>query len=83
MKNEYGNYVLPLDFQQLKHMYHVEEFYEMLTEKPKIALLCMSVAVHKVCLKSFILFHKQVDILGLIRVLYELNNNKLESGFAF
>jgi DNA helicase MCM8 len=51
VKNEFGNYVLSLDFQQLKSMCHVEEFYEMLMEKPKIALSCMSAAVHKVCLK--------------------------------
>ncbi|XP_058766640.1 probable DNA helicase MCM8 [Vicia villosa] len=53
VKNEYGNYVLPLDFQQLKIMCDVTKFYEMLTEKPKIALLCMSAAVHKVLLSKW------------------------------
>ncbi|XP_004493943.1 probable DNA helicase MCM8 isoform X2 [Cicer arietinum] len=53
VKNDYGNYVLSLDFQQLKNMCHVEEFYEMLLEKPKIALLCMSAAVHKVLLSKW------------------------------
>lgn len=53
VRNEYGNYVLSLDFQQLKNMCHIEEFYEMLTEKPKIALLCMSVAVHTVLLSKW------------------------------
>jgi hypothetical protein len=83
VKNEFGNYVLSLDFQQLKSTCHVEEFYEMLMEKPKIALSCMSAAVHKVCLKSLLLFHKQVHILCLTKVLYYLNNNKLEAGSAF
>jgi DNA helicase MCM8 len=55
VKNEFGNYVLSLDFQQLKSTCHVEEFYEMLMEKPKIALSCMSAAVHKVCLKSSVI----------------------------
>ncbi|CAI8614550.1 unnamed protein product [Vicia faba] len=53
VKNEYGNYVLPLDFQQLKNLCRVEEFYAMLLEKPKVALLCMSVAVHKVLLSKW------------------------------
>lgn len=75
MKNDYGNYVLSLDFQQFKTMCHIEEFYEMLMEKPKIALLCMSGAVHKVSLKSPLLLHKQVLILCLTKVLYDLNNN--------
>ncbi|KAK2349439.1 minichromosome maintenance [Trifolium repens] len=34
-------------------MCHVEEFYEMLMEKPKIALSCMSAAVHKVLLSEW------------------------------
>jgi len=51
VKNGYGNNTLSLDFQQFQQIYHVEEFYKMLEEKPKIALLCMDAAVHKVCLK--------------------------------
>lgn len=53
VKNDYGNYVLSLDFLQLQQICHVEEFYKMLTEKPKIALLCMSAAVHKVLLSKW------------------------------
>ncbi|KAJ1443853.1 P-loop containing nucleoside triphosphate hydrolase [Sesbania bispinosa] len=53
VKNDYGNYVLSLDFEQFKKMCHIEEFYEMLMEKPKIALLCMSAAVHKVLLSKW------------------------------
>ncbi|MED6131074.1 DNA replication licensing factor mcm8 [Stylosanthes scabra] len=52
VKNDYGNFVLSVDFQQLKQVCHVEEFYAMLEEKPKIALLCMSAAVHKVLLSN-------------------------------
>ncbi|MED6206669.1 DNA replication licensing factor mcm8 [Stylosanthes scabra] len=52
VKNDYGNFVLSVDFQQLKQICHVEEFYAMLEEKPKIALLCMSAAVHKVLLSN-------------------------------
>ncbi|KAK7285096.1 hypothetical protein RJT34_19855 [Clitoria ternatea] len=49
-KNDYGNYVLSLDFQHFKQICDVAEFYEMLMEKPRIALSCMSAAVHKVLL---------------------------------
>ncbi|TKY62184.1 DNA helicase MCM8 [Spatholobus suberectus] len=53
VKNDHGNYVLSLDFQQFKQICHVKEFYEMLMEKPKIALLCMSATVHKVLLSKW------------------------------
>ncbi|XP_057438368.1 probable DNA helicase MCM8 [Lotus japonicus] len=53
VKNDFGNYVLSLDFQQFKAMCHVEEFYEMLMEKPKIALSCMGAAVHQVLLSNW------------------------------
>lgn len=39
---------MPLDFQHFKKVCDVEEFFEALEEKPKVALLCMSAAVHKV-----------------------------------
>ncbi|KAF1881316.1 hypothetical protein Lal_00023352 [Lupinus albus] len=52
VKSDYGNFVLSLDFQQLKRICHIEELYEMLEGKPKIALLCMSVAVHKALLSK-------------------------------
>ncbi|XP_068473265.1 probable DNA helicase MCM8 isoform X2 [Phaseolus vulgaris] len=53
VKNGYGNNTLSLDFQQFQQIYHVEEFYKMLEEKPKIALLCMDAAVHKVLLSEW------------------------------
>ncbi|CAJ1894838.1 unnamed protein product [Sphenostylis stenocarpa] len=53
VKTGYGNNILSLDFQQFQQIYHVEEFYKMLEEKPKIALLCMSAAVHKVLLSKW------------------------------
>ncbi|CAL0309852.1 unnamed protein product [Lupinus luteus] len=52
VKSDYGNFVLSLDFQQFKRICHIEELYEMLEGKPKVALLCMSVAVHKVLLSK-------------------------------
>ncbi|KAI9122100.1 hypothetical protein K1719_006789 [Acacia pycnantha] len=48
VKDHHGSFSLSLDFQQFQKMCHIEEFYRMLEEKPKIALLCMSAAVHKV-----------------------------------
>ncbi|KAJ7972447.1 DNA helicase [Quillaja saponaria] len=47
VKGEYGDFVLSVDFQQFQKVCDLEEFYAMLEEKPKIALLCMSAAVHK------------------------------------
>ncbi|KAL2345025.1 hypothetical protein Fmac_006310 [Flemingia macrophylla] len=53
VKNDYGNYVLSVDFEQLERKCVAKEFYEMLEEKPKIALLCISAAVHKVLLSKW------------------------------
>ncbi|WVZ06235.1 hypothetical protein V8G54_019581 [Vigna mungo] len=50
VKSGSGNNILSLDFQQFQQIYHDEEFYKMLEEKPKIALTCMNAAVHKVLL---------------------------------
>lgn len=48
VKEDDGVFVLSIDFQQFRNLCDVEEFYSMLEDKPKIALLCMSVAIHKV-----------------------------------
>ncbi|XP_047162800.1 probable DNA helicase MCM8 isoform X2 [Vigna umbellata] len=53
VKSGYGNNTLSLDFQQFQQIYHDEEFYKMLEEKPKIALTCMNAAVHKVLLSNW------------------------------
>lgn len=37
-----------MDFQQFQKICGIEEFYFMLEDKPKIALLCASAAIHKV-----------------------------------
>ncbi|KAF7804491.1 putative DNA helicase MCM8 [Senna tora] len=48
VKNDCSSFFLSIDFQQFRKICHVEELYEMLDGKPKIALSCMSAAVHKV-----------------------------------
>ncbi|XP_054802072.1 probable DNA helicase MCM8 isoform X2 [Prosopis cineraria] len=53
VKNHHGSFALSLDFQQFQKICHIEEFYKMLEEKPKIALLCMSAAVHKVLITKW------------------------------
>ncbi|XP_014496405.1 probable DNA helicase MCM8 isoform X1 [Vigna radiata var. radiata] len=53
VKSGCGNNTLSLDFQQFQQIYHDEEFYKMLEEKPKIALTCMNAAVHKVLLSNW------------------------------
>lgn len=48
MKDDNEIYFLSLDFQQFRKIWELEEFYAVLEEKPKEALLCMGAAVHKV-----------------------------------
>ena len=48
IKDDAGVFILPMDFQQFRKICDIEEFYLMLEDKPKIALLCMSAAIHKV-----------------------------------
>lgn len=51
-KDEDGVVVLWIDFEQFRKVCD-EEFYEALEEKPKITLLCMSIAAHKVLLTQW------------------------------
>lgn len=50
VKNDEGLFYLPVDFQQLKKLCGVGEFYKTLEMTPKEALLCMGAAVHVVIL---------------------------------
>ncbi|XVF55420.1 hypothetical protein PTKIN_Ptkin06aG0034600 [Pterospermum kingtungense] len=52
VKNDSGSVSLSLDFQQFRKLCFIEEFYAKLEDKPKIALSCMSAAVHQVLLSS-------------------------------
>ncbi|XP_075639041.1 putative DNA helicase MCM8 isoform X2 [Castanea sativa] len=52
VKDEDGVFVLSIDFQQFRKVCDLEEFYIMLEDKPKVALLCMSAAIHKVVLNN-------------------------------
>ncbi|KAM7262451.1 hypothetical protein ACFE04_000134 [Oxalis oulophora] len=42
-----GTFIWLLDFQQFRNVCNVDHFYLMLEERPRIALLCLRVAVHK------------------------------------
>ncbi|XP_059646933.1 probable DNA helicase MCM8 [Cornus florida] len=48
VKDDDGLFILPLDFQQFRKMCKLEKFYATLEEKPKVALLCMGAAIHKI-----------------------------------
>ncbi|XP_062165844.1 probable DNA helicase MCM8 isoform X2 [Alnus glutinosa] len=50
IKDDDGLFVLSMDFKQFRKICGLEEFYLMLEDRPKIALLCMSAAIHKVML---------------------------------
>ncbi|KAK0583797.1 hypothetical protein LWI29_003222 [Acer saccharum] len=50
VKDDNGVFILPLDFQNFRKICDVEVFYATLEDKPRIALSCMSAAVHKVLL---------------------------------
>ncbi|XWS59719.1 hypothetical protein CRYUN_Cryun08bG0146100 [Craigia yunnanensis] len=52
VKDDSGAVSLSLDFQQFRKLCCIEEFYAKLEDKPKIALSCMSAAVHQVLLSS-------------------------------
>lgn len=52
VKDDYGSLSLSLDFQQFRKLFCIEEFYAKLEDKPKIALSCMSAAVHQVLLSN-------------------------------
>lgn len=57
VKDDDGIFILSVDFQRFRKECDVREFYELLEEKPKIALSCVSAAVHKVLVSlSFLLF---------------------------
>ncbi|KAJ0088164.1 hypothetical protein Patl1_32036 [Pistacia atlantica] len=53
VKDDSGVFVLWLDFQNFRKICDVEAFYAALEDKPKVALLCMSTAVHKVLLTKW------------------------------
>ncbi|KAK2647711.1 hypothetical protein Ddye_015200 [Dipteronia dyeriana] len=50
VKDDNGVFILPLDFQNFRKICDVEVFYATLEDKPRMALSCMSAAVHKVLL---------------------------------
>ena len=57
VKDDDGIFILSVDFQRFRKECDVREFYELLEEKPKIALSCVSAAVHKVLVSlSFLVF---------------------------
>ncbi|KAJ0028431.1 hypothetical protein Pint_35572 [Pistacia integerrima] len=53
VKDDSGVFVLWLDFQNFRKICDSEAFYAALEDKPKVALLCMSTAVHKVLLTKW------------------------------
>ncbi|KAG5550000.1 hypothetical protein RHGRI_015086 [Rhododendron griersonianum] len=53
VKDDNEIYFLSLDFQQFRKIWELEEFYAVLEEKPKEALLCMGAAVHKVLIDKW------------------------------
>ncbi|KAM6593385.1 hypothetical protein CsatA_001088 [Cannabis sativa] len=53
VKGDNGIYIFSVDFQRFRKDCDIHEFYELLEDKPKIALLCMSASVHKVLLNKW------------------------------
>lgn len=48
VKDDGGLCSLPIDFQQFRIVCGIKEMHAAIDEKPKVVLLCMSAAVHKV-----------------------------------
>ena len=70
VKDDNGMFIFSIDFQRFRKDCDFREFYELLEEKPKIALSCMSVAVHKVF--DYGRFRSLADFLKSSAVLYFL-----------
>lgn len=54
MQDDCGVLSLPIDMQQFRKICGVDEFYVILNEEPKEAILCMGAAVHMVCLLHYL-----------------------------
>ncbi|XVF07964.1 hypothetical protein REPUB_Repub06bG0184700 [Reevesia pubescens] len=52
VKDDFSAVSLSLDFEQFRKVCDIEEFYEKLEDKPKLALSCMSAAVHQVLISN-------------------------------
>ncbi|XP_062002910.1 probable DNA helicase MCM8 [Rosa rugosa] len=68
IKDEDGVVAVWVDFEKFRKECEVEEFYEALEEKPKVTLLCMSIAVHKVLLTQWESDRMEDDIRVNIRL---------------
>ncbi|XP_024188305.2 probable DNA helicase MCM8 [Rosa chinensis] len=68
VKDEDGVVAVWVDFEKFRKECEVEEFYEALEEKPKVTLLCMSIAVHKVLLTQWESDRMEDDIRVNIRL---------------
>ncbi|KAG6697082.1 hypothetical protein I3842_09G181700 [Carya illinoinensis] len=70
VKDDDGVFVLSMDFQQFQKICGIEEFYFMLEDKPKIALLCASAAIHKVLLTKW----EKKNVENGVKVIIHLHN---------
>nr|KJB16813.1 hypothetical protein B456_002G248900 [Gossypium raimondii] len=52
VKDDCGAVSLSLDYQRFRRLCDIEEFYAKMEDKPKIALSCMSAAIHQVLLNN-------------------------------
>ncbi|EXC16277.1 DNA replication licensing factor MCM8 [Morus notabilis] len=68
VKDNNGIFIFSVDFQRFRKECDVHEFYELLEEKPKIALSCLSAAVHKVLLTKWEKYHMDDDTKVNIRL---------------
>ncbi|XP_041022952.1 probable DNA helicase MCM8 isoform X1 [Juglans microcarpa x Juglans regia] len=70
VKDDDGAFVLSMDLQQFQKICVIEEFYLMLEDKPKIALLCVSAAIHKVLLTKW----EKKNVENGVKVIIHLHN---------
>ncbi|KAK9158178.1 hypothetical protein Scep_004752 [Stephania cephalantha] len=80
VKDENGLFLLPIDLEQLKKTCQVDEFYAKLETEPRVALLCMGAAVHKVLLSKWLNFPLEEDIKINIRLQELLRSENHEEG---
>ncbi|KAF3442091.1 hypothetical protein FNV43_RR16007 [Rhamnella rubrinervis] len=72
VKDDDGVFTLSIDFERFKKICAIEEFFVFLDDKPKIALSCMSAAVHKQVLLTERVNNKLEDV---IKVNIRLHNH--------
>ncbi|KAL4031889.1 hypothetical protein IC575_010183 [Cucumis melo] len=70
-----GIFILSIDFQQFRKIWDQHDFYIMLEENPKVALKCMSAAIHQVMRTKWV--HNLEDVAKILVRLHNYSESML------